>query len=165
MGMHWNCTVSVVCMKSMSSCNIFLEWNNNFVIIMTSEWAHPVNNANGLNKVKRCGGYNLWFLASFISIVFLTIICNRSILGKKRHIWELNKEYMKLNSTPQNLYMLQDAHLYSGYKQQHYGHDLNNIKAWRCLRIAMAEATSKGLMVMQWWFLHFCEMYSIFRLL
>ena len=91
----------------------------------------------------------MWFLASFISIVFLTIIFNRSILGKKRHIWELNKEYVKSNSTSQNLYMLQDAHLYLGYKQQHYGHDLNNVKAQRCLRIDMAEAASKGLMVMQ----------------
>ena len=28
------------------------------------------------NKAHKCGGYNLWFLASFISVVFLAIFCN-----------------------------------------------------------------------------------------
>ena len=44
MGMHWNCTFFVVCMKSMSSCNDLWEWNNYFVIIITSDWAHTVKN-------------------------------------------------------------------------------------------------------------------------
>ena len=44
MGMHWNCTVFVVCMKSVSSCNNLWEWNNCFVIIITSEWAHTIKN-------------------------------------------------------------------------------------------------------------------------
>ena len=45
--------------------------------------------------------------------------------------------------------MLQDAHLYSGYKQQHYGDDLNNIKDRRCLRIGMEEGTTTYLGILK----------------
>ena len=87
MGMNWNNTVFVVSMKSMSSYNNLWEWNNYFVIIITSEWVHTIKNENGLNKSHECGGYNMWFLDGFISVVFLTVFCNMPILGKeKRHM-------------------------------------------------------------------------------